>query len=72
MFVTSLIFNADDTRCASSAYENVVYVWDTEKFKKSDKVKTVHNSAINNMIRADGGFLSVGDDATINKWEYSF
>lgn len=69
-FITSLIFNSDDSRCCSSAYEKIVYVWDSVNFKKADKIKTVHNSAINKMISADGGFVSVGNDATINKWKY--
>lgn len=70
-FITSLIFNADDTRCSSTAYESVVYVWNTVDFKKSDKIKTEHNSAINGMIVADGGFISLGSDATIKKWAYA-
>lgn len=70
-FITSLTFNAEDTRCCSSAYEKVVYVWNTVDFKKSDKIKTEHNSAINEMIVADAGFISLGSDATIKKWEYA-
>lgn len=71
-FVTSLIFNADDTRCYSSAYQNIVFAWDSVNFKKADKIKTKHNSAINKMIMIEGGFISVGNDSTINKWSYEF
>lgn len=72
-FITSLVFNKDDTKVMSSAYEFTVYVWDTVTLKKSDKLINVgHRGAINQLLHTGEGIISIGTDAAIKKWAYAF
>ncbi len=70
-FITSIVFNADDTKVATSAYESAVYTWDVVTLKKADKITTAgHRGAINQLVKTDTGFISIGTDVSIKKWEY--
>lgn len=69
-FVTSLSFNDDDTRCYSTSYDHTIYVWNTEKFSKSDKIVTTHKGALHQLLKTEDGFVSIGSDACIQKWAY--
>lgn len=72
-FITSLVFTPDDAKVFSSAYESTVYVWNAETLKKADKLTNVgHRGAINQLAYTGTGFVSIGTDASIKKWEYAF
>lgn len=71
-FITSLVFTPDDSKVFSSAYESVVFVWDTVTLKKADKISNIgHRGAINHLFLEGNTFVSVGVDAAIKKWSYA-
>lgn len=70
-FITSLVFSPDDSKVFSSAYEPVVFVWDTATLKKADKISDIgHRGAINHLSLEGNAFVSVGIDAGVKKSNY--
>ncbi len=66
--VQDIIFNEDDTRAISVAYEHIIYVWNTVDFNRANKIVEAHRGSINQVIFHDGGIITVGGDAFVKQW----